>query len=389
MRATLRRAMARLPIRAIALPGLCSALLLATLSWPQPVLFACFVFASVVSLLGMLLPWLSLRGVDAWVHADHEGRPVLHFRHRGGWPAAMVQVETHWRWGAREVVLRHAVPWLWRRQSRETALAAQFPCRGDYTLSMLKVSSGFPLGVVEPSKRLRTGDFRHLVLPRAGEADLPPAGHDVEDPHSEGVSRRLGQSGELHMLLPYRPGDPLRRAHWRASARSGSLVIQHFHQSGAPVMRLVCELPDAEESGHADAPAELAVRVAAGLVLQAAQAGMRVLAHLEPGRAAVSGAEAIYSELAAAGPAAPAGLAATLHSAIDAMRDGETLAIVLGTEAHAASLLESLSDSALRARTVSIFVAQRRTGPCALADALRAAGFDVRASVVSDVAVAV
>src|SRR6218665_141244 len=123
--------------------ALCGVLLMASLNRQDPMVYAMFLFLVVLSLLGFVLPWLSLRGMrvrTSLVTGGHElieGQPSgLHLliQRRAWWPAFMVDVETRWRWAGRELVLRQTVPVIQGRRELDLGRELHFPCRGDYRL---------------------------------------------------------------------------------------------------------------------------------------------------------------------------------------------------------------------------------------------------------------
>jgi uncharacterized protein (DUF58 family) len=52
---------------------------------------------------------------------------------------------------------------------------------------------------------------------------------------------RAGSGHELFGIREYRPGDSLRRIHWRASARHGELVVREYEPPGAPTLTVLID----------------------------------------------------------------------------------------------------------------------------------------------------
>src|SRR5207247_7468860 len=52
------------------------------------------------------------------------------------------------------------------------------------------------------------------------------------------VAPRAGSGTELFGIREYRPGDSLRRIHWRSSARHGELVVREYEPPGAKTLGL-------------------------------------------------------------------------------------------------------------------------------------------------------
>lgn len=110
----------------------------------------------------------------------------------------------------------------------EARIAYRLPTsrRGELKVGPLDLTIGDPLGLAQA--RLRAAEITSLMV-HARLIDLPPlvaiAGHD---PTAEQQPKRsLSVSGgEFFALRPYVVGDELKRVNWRASARSGELVVR-------------------------------------------------------------------------------------------------------------------------------------------------------------------
>lgn len=72
------------------------------------------------------------------------------------------------------------------------------------------------------------------VLPalRGGEETLPA------DAVTSKTGRAAGRSGEREEILPYRPGDPARKIHWKLSARFDELLVRRERERELPVYDL-------------------------------------------------------------------------------------------------------------------------------------------------------
>ncbi len=346
--------------------ALCGVLLIASLNRQDPMVYAMFLFLSVLSLLGYLLPWLSLRGmrVQSGIDASGagqvmEGQPSslqLLIHRRVWWPAFMVDVETRWHWASREIVLRQTVPVLRGGRSYDMGREVRFPCRGDYRLVGVTLASGFPLGLMRASQTMVPDDVRLLVLPQAQAMHQPLDCSVSEDPQGEQTTRRMGQSFELGMLRKYEAGEFLGRVSWRASARIGDLVIQHFQQSASPLLRLVLQIPPASEVGNPLAPSEQAIRLAAGLCERALTDGVRLRVYLPSGPQALQDMAQIRSALAGAEPGA-LDLSQAMQRAAQDMTAGEQLAVVVGANYSAAILLQELAAAGLQNWPVRVYIA--------------------------------
>lgn len=345
--------------------ALCGVLLAAALNRQDPMVYAMFLFLAVLSVLGFVLPWLSLRGMQVHTqvteggHERIEGQSSglsLRVRRRAWWPAFMVDVETRWRWAGRVFVLRQTVPVIRGRRELDLGRELRFPCRGDYHLVGVTLASGFPLGLMRASLTLTPDDVRLLVLPRAQNLQESLDWSVSEDPQGEQTTRRLGQSSELGMLRKYEAGEFLGRVSWRASARVGELVIQHFQQSASPLLRLVAQIPTGAEAGDPAAPAEQGLRLVAGLCERALAEGVRLRVYLPPGPEPVQDAARLLPALARAEPGSLE-LAQALSRAAQDLTAGEQLAVVVGANYPALQLLQELAAAGVQSWPVRVYIA--------------------------------
>lgn len=358
--------------------ALSGVLLVSALNRHDPMVFGMFLFLATLSTLGLLLPWLSLRSMQVLASGSSEvveGQPSnveLLIERRAWWPAFMVDVETHWQWGARTIVLSHTLAFIRARQRCALGHQINFPCRGDYRLVKVVLASGFPLGLVIARRTIAQQGIAVLVLPRAQEVFLPDDLSVAHDPLGNQVTRRLGQSFELGNLRHYVAGEPLGRVNWRASARSGELVIQQFQQSGSPLLHVVTDIPSAQELARPEAPSEQALRVVAGLCEAAEEAGARIRAYLPQQIEPLRDTQAIRRALAGAMPDSLP-LREALGQLQGRLSDGAELLVVVSPRWSASLLLRELSASTLGRCPVTVYIAThpaQAIGDLALAPAL-------------------
>jgi uncharacterized protein (DUF58 family) len=93
-----------------------------------------------------------------------------------------------------------------------------------------------------------------LVLPRfvsfAGKMQARELEASVAAP-------RAGSGTELFGVREYRPGDSLRRIHWRSTARHGELVVREYEPPGVQTLGIFCD-PGPAGAGVADQVARIA-----------------------------------------------------------------------------------------------------------------------------------
>jgi uncharacterized protein (DUF58 family) len=68
-----------------------------------------------------------------------------------------------------------------------------------------------------------------VVLPRFASLRARPLTREVE---AAVTAPRAGSGTEIFGVREYRPGDPLRRIHWRSTARRGELIVREFEPPG-------------------------------------------------------------------------------------------------------------------------------------------------------------
>jgi uncharacterized protein (DUF58 family) len=137
--------------------------------------------------------------------------------------------------------------------------------RGVYPLTPPVLASGFPFGLHHRQRRL-TVDAELIVWPRTYETGPVPS--VAGDQHVEGaVSRqRVGSSGDVLGVRPYRRGDSPRLIHWQQSARHDRLIVCELQANSRPTIQIVLDADPAVHAGAGpDSSREWAIRMAASL----------------------------------------------------------------------------------------------------------------------------
>lgn len=357
--------------------GLCVVLLMAALNRQDPMVYGMFLFLAVVSFLGFVLPWLSLRSMTVRLESSGamevmEGAGCdlkILVERTAAWPAFMVAIETEWAFASSRIVLRQTVPVIRAGRAPVLERLVQFPCRGDYELMAVRLSSGFPLGLIHAHHTLARPQIRLRVLPQAQRVHWPLPWDVAEDPMGELSTRRIGQSFELGLLRPYQQGEPVGRVSWRASARVGELVIQHFQQSGAIRLRVVVEIPRAPALGDPHSAGEQTLRLAAGVCDTALAHGAKLFVYLEPTATPLREGLAVKRALAAALPDGSR-LFQTMARVAAETAVGEQVAVVVSGSCPADELVAALAPVALQGGRIVVCIALgRRDAPLARSQA--------------------
>ncbi len=162
------------------------------------------------------------------------------------------------------------------------------PRRGLYAIGPFVVEYEDPFGMVNAVLAVGEAD-RLVVVPDVVE--LPQGGPTLADGEGTAqlVQRRVTGNDDDLTTREYRPGDALRRVHWRASARHGELMVRQEEHRSHPDARIVI---DTRQSGYPDAVPdpgdtwsptahseafEWVVRMTASLGAYLESAGFRVL----------------------------------------------------------------------------------------------------------------
>lgn len=136
---------------------------------------------------------------------------------------------------------------MFSRVSPKTSLVGQYELslshRGYYQLGPMRLSSRFPLGLIERSRVVRTMD-QVLIYPRIGK--VRPNWRQKVDGGAEQVDQQLPKRGvyhdDFHRLREFRSGDNPRDIHWRSTARRGELILREYYQNRDHVLAIVVDL---------------------------------------------------------------------------------------------------------------------------------------------------
>jgi uncharacterized protein (DUF58 family) len=125
--------------------------------------------------------------------------------------------------------------------------------RGPVGAQAWVVESSDPVGMFR-SRRTSPDTEVALVLPRFTSLARRPQARELE---ASVAAPRAGSGTELFGVREYRPGDSLRRIHWRSSARHGELVVREYEPPGVQTLGIFCD-PDPGRAEVADQVARLA-----------------------------------------------------------------------------------------------------------------------------------
>jgi uncharacterized protein (DUF58 family) len=156
---------------------------------------------------------------------------------------------------------------------------ASTPCRLRRTFTTrglqparLRVSSGYPLGLIAMTRSVTAGDI--LVLPAIGT--IEPNGlrrwllrHAGDGDRSRKALRSLtSDQADVRGVRPYRPGDAINTIHWRSTARRGEPMVREYDTARSVDLVLVVEpwlpaVPTPRQRADLEAALSLAATIAA------------------------------------------------------------------------------------------------------------------------------
>ncbi|HEY0831114.1 MAG TPA: DUF58 domain-containing protein [Candidatus Dormibacteraeota bacterium] len=150
--------------------------------------------------------------------------------------------------------------------------------RGPIDSTDWAIGTGDPFGFFAARRGCPDAEVA-LVLPRFTSIAGRWEAREVE---AAVAAPRAGSGNELFGIREYRPGDSLRRIHWRSSARHGELVVREYEPPGVRTLRIVVD-----PGPPSDDVADQIARIAASEAWDCVKDGGRVVLSgpgLEPTR---------------------------------------------------------------------------------------------------------
>ncbi len=160
------------------------------------------------------------------------------------------------------------------RGSQTAAYRSTLTMRGLYRYRGLRVSSRFPFGLFEKSRRIEL-PAELIVYPKLVDVSAPPPAAARDG--GEETMQRAGQGGDFFGLREYRAGDDSRNIHWTSTARTGVVLVREHHAEGQRRVAIVVDNALADDAGPEDVDRlEHAIRVAASFVVKFVGRGFEV-----------------------------------------------------------------------------------------------------------------
>jgi uncharacterized protein (DUF58 family) len=151
--------------------------------------------------------------------------------------------------------------------------------RGVYEIGPLVAVAGDPLGLCQ-RETVVAEPFELLVHPRVELVSDRPLTRQFEDPPIRPPVSKPWPSGlEFYGMREYKPGDDLRRIVWRASARTGRIMVREAEQGITDHITIILDTDRGSHSRDAEGTSEsfeTAVRAAASLGVRHLREGYEI-----------------------------------------------------------------------------------------------------------------
>jgi len=152
---------------------------------------------------------------------------------KGWFPSVLVWVDSTWQEGQAE---RAWIPWV-RKGTTFAATSVQPHRRGWLALQRMRVGTPFPFGLFEKTYFIESTD-RWLVYPRLLPLDRIRILEGTDKGQQPIDTTRIGAGSVPFFLRDYQTGDPMRRIHWKSTAKRQRLMVKELEQETAPGERL-------------------------------------------------------------------------------------------------------------------------------------------------------
>jgi uncharacterized protein (DUF58 family) len=139
--------------------------------------------------------------------------------------------------------------------------------RGPVMIDGWVAEASDPLGLYVWRTRGKKSE-RLLMLPRFASLRAQPMMRELE---ASVTAPRAGSGTEVFGVRPYQPGDPLRRIHWRSTARRGELIVREFEPPGVQKLGIFLDSNPPDKAN-----ADQVARIAASEAWDCLRAGGRV-----------------------------------------------------------------------------------------------------------------
>jgi uncharacterized protein (DUF58 family) len=147
--------------------------------------------------------------------------------------------------------------------------------RGVYMLKDMRAETRDPLGLFLLLRRLDMTPTTVIVHPEPLLLRTARRGGEgIQGVREREGGTRRGEGQDMHGVREYQHGDPLRRVHWRTTARTGKLAVVEYERALEQDVVIALDLAEGTNYGTGrETTLEYAVKIAATLADQTMQAG--------------------------------------------------------------------------------------------------------------------
>lgn len=140
-------------------------------------------------------------------------------------------------------------------QSHTIEAKMRCPYRGVYTLGIERVQVTDPLGLVRLGMRLDRRPYHQPVRLAVFNRVVPLSALELPNRRMEGQvavnQHDTDETASLKQIRAYQMGDPIKRIHWKLTARARELMVRQFEQPSTPENLLLIDCADPGLSGEA------------------------------------------------------------------------------------------------------------------------------------------
>jgi uncharacterized protein (DUF58 family) len=231
---------------------------------------------------------------------------------------------------------QHVIQLIWGGQTVELQGGLELYKRGKYRLGPVMLDAYDPLGIFN-NTRAHEAEAELTVLPRRLKVEtLGFAGGGELGTHHLQRAAVTTDASEFHGVRDYRPGDPLRHIHWKATAHAGDFRVIEFEETLSSDMTILLDLQEGSEVGEGkETTLEYAVVLAASLAEYLVRQGNAVQLALHDGKqvqsVAAHGERSLYrllDALAGAEARSPLSLAQLVEAAEPWIRNESSVLVL-------------------------------------------------------------
>ncbi len=154
-------------------------------------------------------------------------------------------------------------PYIARRGRIQTTSTLRFPQRGCYSSASFALSTRFPFALIDKRRRFRPASHEEPILVYPAPAAAEAVQCHFPTLMAEYPRYQPGSGQELYRVRPHQQSDGVRRIHWKATARAGTLQSREFSHEASRRLRILFCLDDPELTAP---QAEQVISLCAGLV---------------------------------------------------------------------------------------------------------------------------